>query len=72
MYFSMNKFYTIKIIQILIGLNHIDPDDNLIYKTTRVTMLKGFIVAYRSLTTNNKIYPELNDPIHVKDIELYT
>ena len=35
--------------QNLVGLLHIDPEDHLVYQTTRVKKVKAFIVAYRKL-----------------------
>ena len=37
--------------QFLVGTNHIDDEDGLVYETTRVVVQKGFIVAYRRLIT---------------------
>ena len=37
--------------QFLVGLQHIDDEDGLVYVTTRVTVRKGYIVAYRQLVT---------------------
>ena len=56
----------------LVGQRHLDPDDNLLYVTTRVAKCRGYIVGYRALETTTQPTIELNDPIHIKDIELYT
>ena len=39
--------------QFLVGLQHIDDEDGLVYVTTRVTVRKGYIVAYRQLMTTH-------------------
>lgn len=50
-----------------------DEDDGLTYITTRIIKLCGYIVGYRALSSErNKNVIELDDPIHVKDLEKYT
>jgi hypothetical protein len=55
--------------QYLVGLDHLDDEDGLSYKVTRIDKVKGYIVAYRRLVT-----PRASDtreelvPVHVADI----
>jgi hypothetical protein len=55
--------------QYLVGLDHLDDEDGLTYKVTRIYKVKGYIVAYRRLVT-----PRASDthealvPIHIADI----
>jgi transposase InsO family protein len=58
--------------QYLVGLSHIDDEDNLTYVTTRVTTLKGYVVAYRAIQSKQSILKEINQSIHIKDIEKLT
>jgi hypothetical protein len=58
--------------QYLCGLLHIDDEDNMKYITTRVTTLKGYIVAYRAIYSRKAKALEINQSIHVKDIERLT
>ena len=50
------------------GTYHIDDEDGLLYKTTRVVERKGVIVAYRSLVTAGREHIEHRVPIHVEDV----
>eukprot|EP00602_Paraphysomonas_sp_CaronLab_P004809 CAMPEP_0185023452 /NCGR_PEP_ID=MMETSP1103-20130426/6129_1 /TAXON_ID=36769 /ORGANISM="Paraphysomonas bandaiensis, Strain Caron Lab Isolate" /LENGTH=1343 /DNA_ID=CAMNT_0027556055 /DNA_START=49 /DNA_END=4080 /DNA_ORIENTATION=+ len=50
------------------GTYHIDDEDGLLYKTTRVVERKGVIVAYRSLVTAGRKHIEHRVPIHVEDV----
>jgi heme-binding NEAT domain protein len=56
-----------------VGLDHLDNEDGLTYKVTRVERLKGYIVAYRRLVT-----PRASDTreelvsVHIADICLMT
>jgi hypothetical protein len=54
----------------LVGLEHEDDEDDLMYVTTRVVIYKGiYIVAYRRLVTNSTNQPrEEKTPIHIADI----
>ena len=57
--------------QLLVG--HIDDEDGLVYVTTRVTVRKGYIVAYRQLVTKADSKPrEESTPIHVADVARMT
>ena len=60
--------------QYLVGMTHTDPQDGLQYITTRITVIKGHVAAYRGLAPreNEGRVIELNDPIHAADIERYT
>ena len=59
--------------QFLVGLQHIDDEDGLVYVTTRVTVRKGCIVAYRQLVTTADSKPrEESTPIHVADVARMT
>lgn len=58
--------------QNLIGLLHQDPEDKLIYITSRIRKLKGYLVAYRKLYQPDGLTNEINDPIHVEDVAQYT
>jgi hypothetical protein len=55
--------------QYLVGFDHLDDEDGLTYRVTRVEALKGYIVAYRRLVT-----PRASDtreelvPVHIADI----
>ena len=52
--------------QFLVGLQHIDDEDSLVYVTTCVTVRKGYIVAYRQLVTTADSKPrEESKPNHV-------
>lgn len=42
------------------------------YVTTRIAKVKGFVVAFRALIHRNGQGPEINDPIHVRDIVQYS
>ncbi len=50
----------------LIGSYHVD--DGFLFKTTRVVVRKGLIVAFRALVTAGKEQIEEKVPIHVRDI----
>ena len=54
----------------LVGLNHLDDEDGLMYMTTRVVVSRGFIVAYRRLlnTTTGARPREEKVPIHIADV----
>lgn len=56
----------------LIGLLHNDPDDGLLYITTRIRTHKGLIVAHRALYRPNGKPTEVSDIFHVEDIARYT
>jgi len=56
----------------LIGQRHIDPDDQIAYITTRMAKLRGYIVGYRAIDSQQNPLVGTNDPIHIKDLELYT
>jgi hypothetical protein len=57
----------------LVGTNHIDDEDGLVYETTRVVVRKGFIVAYRRLLTSGEQKPrEEATPLHVADVARMT
>lgn len=63
---------TVEDYQYLCGLLHVDDEDGLKYVTTRVSTLKGYIVAYRAIFTSKQNLKEINQSIHVKDIEKLT
>jgi hypothetical protein len=54
----------------LIGMNHLDDEDGLVYQTTRVVVRQGYIVGYRKLlnTTAGAAPREEKTPIHIADI----
>jgi hypothetical protein len=57
--------------EFLVGLNHLDDEDGLVYQTTRVVVHRsGYIVAYRRLiNTDSGACPrEEKTPIHVADV----
>jgi hypothetical protein len=56
--------------QHLVGKPHMD--EGLLYKTTRVVVRKGFIIAFRSLVTAGREQIEDKTPIHVADVKLMT
>ena len=53
----------------LVGLDHLDDEDGLTYRVTRIAKANGYIVAYRRLVT-----PRASDtreelvPVHIADI----
>ena len=59
--------------QFLVGTQHLDDDDGLVYETTRVVVQRGFLVAYRRLVTSGDNKPrEEATPIHVADVARIT
>jgi hypothetical protein len=56
----------------LIGMMHIHPENKMKYMVTRITYLKGFVVAYRAFVNKTGTHQEVDHPIHVQDIENYT
>jgi hypothetical protein len=58
--------------QYLCGLLHVDDEDGIRYITTRISTLKGYIVAYRAIFSKKSTLKEINQVIHVKDIEKLT
>jgi hypothetical protein len=52
----------------LIGLQHKDDEDGLLYETTRISVRKGMIVAYRRMVSESVASSEEKQPIHVQDI----
>jgi hypothetical protein len=52
-----------------VGLDHLDDEDGLTYKVTRIDKVKGYIEAYRRLVTprDSDTREELV-PIHIFDI----
>jgi hypothetical protein len=52
----------------LIGLQHKDDKDGLLYETTRISVRKGKIVAYRRAVSESMTTSEEKQPIHVQDI----
>lgn len=57
----------------LVGTQHLDDEDGLLYETTRVVVQKGFIVAYRRLVTSAGVKPrEETTPIHIADVARMT
>ena len=60
-------------LQFSVGSKHLDDEDDLVYETTRVVVLKGFIVAYRRLVTSGDSKPcEEAAPIYVSDVARMT
>jgi hypothetical protein len=59
--------------QFLVGTQHIDDEDGLVYETTRVVVRKGYIVAFRRLVTSGEVQPrEESTPIHIADVARMT
>ena len=59
--------------QFLVGTQHLDDEDGLMYETTRVVVQRGFLVAYRRLVTSGDSKPcEEATPIHVADVARMT
>jgi hypothetical protein len=57
----------------LVGTQHLDDEDGLLYETTRVVVQKGVIVAYRRLVTSAGVKPrEETTPIHIADVARMT
>ena len=47
-------------------------DEGLLYKTTRVVVRRGLVVAYRSLVTAGRQQVEDKTPIHIADVQTMT
>ena len=58
--------------QYLVGMNHIDDEDGLLYETKSVIERKGVIVAYRAMVTGSRAQRTEKQCIHVKDIAQLT
>lgn len=57
----------------MVGTQHLDDEDGLVYETTRVLSRKGFVVAYRRVVTATGVKPrEEATPIHVADVARMT
>jgi hypothetical protein len=57
----------------LVGTQHLDDEDGILYETTRVVVQKGFIVAYRRSVTTAGVKPrEETTPIHIADVARMT
>jgi hypothetical protein len=53
----------------LVGVNHLDDEDGLVYVTTRVINQRGYIVGFRKLVTpDGQKTREEKVPIHIADI----
>ncbi len=63
---------TLKEYDYLIGKQHIDDEDGLLYQVTRIGERRGVIVAWRGLVTASGKITESRVPIHIYDIELLT
>ena len=63
---------TVNDYQHLVKTFHIDDEDGLLYKTTRVVERKGVIVGYRSLVTAGRTHIEQKVPIHIEDVQVMT
>ena len=73
---SSSEGYDLSEYEFLVGKSHYDPDDDAVYKTTRVAVnTEGDVVVYRSkYSTNTGKWGKENtrDCIHVQDIIGYT
>ena len=57
----------------LVGTEHIDDEDGMVFQTTRVVVRKGLIVAFRRLVTSAGDQPrEESTPIHMADVARMT
>ena len=55
--------------QVFVGMQYIDVENGLVYETMRVTIRKGYIVAYRRLVTTPDCKPrEESTLIYVADV----
>ena len=55
--------------QFLVGMQHIDNEDSLVYEITHVTVRKDYIVAYRRLVTTADSKPrEESTPTHIVNV----
>ena len=59
--------------QFLVGTQHLDDEDGLVYETMRVVVERGFIVAYGRLVTSGDSKPRKEDtPTRVADVACMT
>jgi hypothetical protein len=56
-------------LQYLVGEPHVDPDDGLLYKTTRVVVRRGLMIGFRALITAGKQQIEDKTTVHIADIK---